>query len=614
MMRRVLLGWMVATLALTAGGSAAGARPTNRIAVTGTAVPPSLPGLPYWPGWDIARAIAVTPDAQRAYVLDGFGGLHGVVLATGQPVGVVSGAPYWPGWDIARGLAMRDASSGWMLDGFGGIHAFGGAPGVNPATPVPFHAGVDSARGVALSRDGTGLYIVDRGGSIARVGLGAAGRPPAFPFGVSLSPALGQDVAAVSDGSGALVLDGYGGLHHVGVPSVVPKGALAYWPGFDIARGVALLPDRTGGYTLDGFGGVHPFALGNGEPQLNVGVFMGGLVNPWDLAFTGDGHVIYTERPNGVSVANADGSNRHLLERPADLLVASEAGAMGLALDPSFASNRRIYLCFAARWPGRADDVRLVRFTVNGDWSGLANRADIMTGLPVNPVGQLGRHSGCRPRFGPDGYLWVGTGDSAVGTVPQDLHSLGGKIIRIDTNGAAAADNPVYQFGADPRIYSFGHRNVQGLAFPTGAPAWHGISIEHGPGIDDEANRLVPGNFGWDPIPGYNEGVPMTDFTKFPSAVGAVWSSGNPTIAPSGATFLSGAQWRSWRGALAVGVLKGSHLRVFFVRADGSIRGWVSRLAFGVRLRTPVQGPDGNLYVTTDARPGGDVIYRVTPN
>ena len=77
--------------------------------------------------------------------------------------------------------------------------------------------------------------------------------------------------------------------------------------------------------------------------------------------------------------------------------------------------------------------MRLVRFTVNADWSGLANRTDLLTGLPINPNGQLGRHSGCRPRFGPDGYLWVGTGDSAVGTVPQDLHSLGGKVLRIDT-------------------------------------------------------------------------------------------------------------------------------------------------------------------------------------
>ena len=418
----------------------------------------------------------------------------------------------------------------------------------------------------------------------------------------------------LANGSGGFVLDGYGALHHVGVPSAVPVGPQARWNGFDIARGVALLPDTSGGFVLDGYGGVHGFALGSGAPQLNFSTFMGGLANPWDLAFTPDGWVVYTERPNGISAAHADGSGRRLLDRPSDLLVASEAGAMGLAIDPNFASNRRIYVCFASRASGRTDDVRIARFVVNADWTALTNRTDLMTGAPINPVGEAGRHSGCRPRFGPDGYLWIGTGDSAVGTVPQDLHSLGGKILRIDTNGAPAPDNPVYAVFGDPRIFSYGHRNVQGLAFSPAAPAWHGVSIEHGPGIDDEANRLVTGNFGWDPVPGYNEYVPMTDLTKFPDAVPAVWSSGDPTIAPSGAAFLVGPQWRSWRNSVAVGVLKGMQLRILLMRTDGSVRDTVVRASFGVRLRTPVIGPDGNLYVTTDNRPGGDIIMRVTPN
>ena len=287
---------------------------------------------------------------------------------------------------------------------------------------------------------------------------------------------------------------------------------------------------------------------------------------------------------------------------------------MGLAIDPDFANNRRVYVCFAAHASGGGDDVRLARFTVNPDWSGLSARMDLITGLPINPNGQLGRHSGCRPRFGNDGYLWVGTGDSAFGTVPQDLHSGGGKVLRIDTDGNAAPDNPFVQVFADPRIFSYGHRNVQGLAFSAVSPSWNGISVEHGPGIDDEMNRLIPGNFGWDPVPGYNENVPMTDLAKFPGAISAVWSSGDATIAPSGATFLTGPRWRSWQNAVAVAVLKGSQLRIFQLRADGSVRSTFVPFAIGVRLRTPVQGPDGDLFVTTDNRPGGDVILRLTPN
>ena len=580
--------------------------------LSAAAVVPATPtGGPYWPGWDIARAVAIAPDATVGFVLDGFGGLHGFGYAGHAPPRPPSNAPYWPGWDVARGLALRDASSGYVIDAFGGLHPFGGAPA--PTVALPYHLGQDTTRGITLSPDGTGAYVVDRAGGVVRAGLGGAPAPPRLTLSAPLSVPIAADLAVLSDGSGGFVLDGFGALHHLGVPSVVPISRVPWWPGWDIARGIAVLPDRSGGFVLDGYGGLHGFALGNGAPQLNVSTFLSGLTNPWDLGFSPDGWVIYTQRPYGIFAVRSDGTGNRRLLRPSDLLVASEAGAMGLALDPNFASNRRVYVCFASRAVGHGDDVRLSRFVVNANWTGLTGRRDLMTGLPINPVGQLGRHSGCRPRFGPDGYLWIGTGDSAVGTVPQDLHSLGAKVLRIDTNGVAAPDNPFYALFADPRIYSYGHRNVQGLAFSPAHPSWHGISIAHGPGIDDEANRLVPGNFGRDPIPGYDDSVPMTDLTKYPSAISAVWSSGDPTIAPSGATFLTGARWRSWRDALAVGVLKGSHLRVFLLRADGSVRASVTRLATGVRLRTPVQGPDGNLYVTTDNRPGGDVILRVKP-
>lgn len=607
-MRR-LIGPVV-TCALVVGTLAAIAGPPPASA----AAPPRPVGIPYWPGWDIARAVAVAPDGTSGMVLDGFGGLHPFGIG-GRPAPPTPRTDaYWPGWDIARGVALRSATSGYVLDGFGGVHPFGGAPAVNRSAPAPYLPGADWARGITLTALGTGAYVVGRTGGLSAFGIGAGAAPEDLRFPVSLSIPIAADVAMLTDDSGALVLDGIGGFHRVGIPSAVPVGPLPYWPGWDIARGVALLPDRSGGFVLDGFGGLHPIALGDGDPQLNQSVFLAGLANPWDLGFTPDGWVVLTERPIGISAVRVDGSGRRRLLTPPDLLVASEAGAMGLAVDPDFATNRRVYVCFGSRAAGRADDVRLVRFRVNDDWSGLSQRADLVTGLPINPVGQLGRHSGCRPRFGPDGYLWVGTGDAAVGTVPQDLHSLGGKILRVDTDGAAARDNPFYFVFGDPRIYSFGHRNVQGLAFAPDRPDWIGLSVEHGPDVDDEVNRLVPGNFGWDPVPGYNESVPMTDLFRYPDAVSAVWSSGNPTIAPAGATFLTGGQWRTWQHSMAVAVLKGSHLRIFLVRPDGSIRATLVRMYAGVRLRTPVEGPDGNLYVTTDNRPGGDLIYRIVPS
>ncbi len=607
-MRRIFA--LVGVAALSLGGLVVGGGRTTASAAT----PAAPAGLPYWPNWDIARGVAVAPDGMTGVVLDGFGGVHGFGLDGHAAAPSPRGAPYWSGWDVARGIALRSATSGYVLDGFGGVHPFGGAPAVNPATPAAYHPGSDTARGITLTPDALGAYIADASGVLTRIGFGRASRPPRLAFSRRLPTPVAADVGLLSDASGGFVLDGFGSLHHVGIPSVVPRGTRAAWPGWDIARGLALLPDRSGGFVLDGLGGMHPFALGSGAPQLNLSVFQTGLTNPWDLAFTPDGWVMFTERPNGISAVRTDGTGRRLLLRPDDLLVASEAGAMGLALDPSFATNRRVYVCFAARAAGRPDDVRLTRFTVNGDWSGLAARVDLLTGLPINPSGELGRHSGCRPRFGPDGYLWVGTGDAAIGTVPQSLASLGGKVLRVDTNGNAAPDNPVSAPFGDPRIWSYGHRNVQGLAFSPARPAWNGVSVEHGPGVDDEVNRLGIGNFGWDPVPGYNEAVPMTDLAKFPNAVSAVWSSGARTIAPAGATFLTGPQWRAWRNAVAVAVLKDQQLRLFQLRADGSVRSTFVPFAIGVRLRTPVQGPDGNLYVTTDNRPGGDLILRLTPN
>lgn len=229
-----------------------------------------------------------------------------------------------------------------------------------------------------------------------------------------------------------------------------------------------------------------------------------------------------------------------------------------------------------------------------------------------------GRHSGCRPRFQPGTnppQLYVGTGDSATNGVPQDLNSLGGKVLRVNRDGVAIGGN------MSGRVFSSGHRNVQGLAFQPSTSS--GMSVEHGPGIDDEVNLIVTGDFGWHPNSGacgssYCENVPMTAA----GAIAAVWSSGGVTPAPSGASFLSGAQWEGWDGALAVCMLGGNtageqELRIVFPNAQGTITTTVSSLPFGntrIRLRSAVQGPDGNLYVATDVGTPNGRIIQVVPS
>lgn len=349
------------------------------------------------------------------------------------------------------------------------------------------------------------------------------------------------------------------------------------------------------------FGGALP-----GDPTLTRTVLVNGLNNPWDLGFLPDGTMFFTERTGALKVRLGDGTIRLLSQIP-DVIVAGEGGLLGLAVDPQYATNRYIYTCFSSN-AGGTNDNRLVRWTVSSDLASVGGRADIVTGLPYS----TGRHSGCRPRFAPDGYLWLGTGDAAVGTNPQSKTSLGGKVLRVDRTGAAAPGNAGNGF--DARIYNYGHRNVQGIMFRpgTGQP----FDVEHGTNRDDELNRLIAGaNYGYDPIPGYNESVEMTDLVKFPDAIPATWTSGNPTIAPSGGTFLSGGQWRDWDGAAAIAVLKDQHLMIARLNTAGTaLTGSQKVLQLGVRLRIAVQGPDGNLYIATDVGSGGGQIWKVVPN
>jgi glucose/arabinose dehydrogenase len=322
-----------------------------------------------------------------------------------------------------------------------------------------------------------------------------------------------------------------------------------------------------------------------------------GLDVPWDVAFLPDRTMLFTERAGRIN-ALVNGSVR-LLAAPSDVQAIGEGGMTGLAVDPSFASTRRIYTCFNTT----AGDIEVVVWTVNSAITSLTRVGTLVGGISENPTG---RHSGCRPRVGPDGFLWIGTGDAAVGTNPQDVNSLNGKVLRVDrVTGAAAPGNP-----GGHRWYTLGHRNVQGLTFQPGTN--QAYSVEQGTDRDDEVNRLVNGgNYGWNPVPGYDESKPMTA----PGGIPAVWSSGFPTIATSGGTFLSGPQWRDWNGALVVCALKGSQMRVIILDSAGTgVFGQTTVLTSYGRLRTPVEGPDGNLYVTTSNANGADQILRVTPS
>ena len=368
------------------------------------------------------------------------------------------------------------------------------------------------------------------------------------------------------------------------------------------------------------------------SPVLAITVVDSGLSSPWDIAVAADGTVFYTEKCAGLSVRRPDGTRSRLFGTAGSALVASDffclaqSGMNGVALDPGFATNRMVYVYLSSNLSTSPRTNRVVRLQLDAGYTTASGRTDIITDIAfkdvANAVGGAGAHSGGRIRFGPDGYLYVTTGDNHNPVLPQHPTLLGGKILRVTTSGAAAPGNnaPV---GFDARIFTYGHRNVQGIAFRpgTGQP----FSAEHGPNHSDEVTPLVAGgNGGWDPqsrpalsCPGGYCGyagtpatMPMTDVARFPQAIVPSWNNNGVSQGTGPATFLVGAQWRGWNGRLAVGVMAGQRLVILALDNAGIATSAVDAPLPTARHRALTQGPDGARYVATDA---GE-IWRVVPS
>jgi aldose sugar dehydrogenase len=357
-----------------------------------------------------------------------------------------------------------------------------------------------------------------------------------------------------------------------------------------------------------------------GVPDLRVTEVAAGFANPWDVGVLPDGRVLVSEREGRLTLLSGTGPGATATPVDADLAdvyAEGEGGLMGLVVHPDFAQTRRFTTCQTHAEAGTPTDVRLVTWELDGTTA--SRVADpLVGGLPIAPSG---RHSGCRPTFGADGALLVGTGDTARGAVPQDLSSLGGKVLRVDpATGGPLPDNP-FAGADDPArqlLLTYGHRNVQGVAVAADGTVY---TTEHGPSTDDEVNRIVPGgNYGWDPaqggtVGGYDESVPMTDTDRYPDAVPAAWSSGSPVEAVAGAAFLDGPQWGDLDGVLAVGALRGEKLLLMTLGPDGAVAqvGVPAPLdgAYG-RIRAVRLAPDGALLLST-SNGSDDRILRVDP-
>ncbi|MEP6665074.1 MAG: PQQ-dependent sugar dehydrogenase [Nocardioidaceae bacterium] len=350
-------------------------------------------------------------------------------------------------------------------------------------------------------------------------------------------------------------------------------------------------------------------------PTLRTHAVMRRLDHPWDLAVLPDGSWFVTERDRErVLFHRAGHQTRVLANGPGGIWHTGETGLMSIVDDPNFDRNHRFYTCAGHESAGGRHDIRVLAWRLNTHRTHARIVDTLLRGIQITS----GRHGGCRLRFGSEGALWVGTGDSAVGTNPQNLHSLNGKVLRLNRlTGKPWPSNPWAHAANHKRryIHDYGHRNVQGLALRPGGSMW---SVEHGTDRDDEVNRLVAGgNYGWNPVPGYDESTPMTDFSLPGRQIGARWKSGFPTIATSGAVWVRGNKWGRYEGTLAVCALKGSkllfmkfdrHNKLVWVKSPPATRG-----TYG-RLRSVVQSANEDLLVTTDNGGGKDRVIRVSPH
>jgi aldose sugar dehydrogenase len=318
-----------------------------------------------------------------------------------------------------------------------------------------------------------------------------------------------------------------------------------------------------------------------GTVAVTVETVVSGLEVPWSIAFLPDGAMLVTVRPGRIVLV--DGA---IEANVADVPVApnGEGGLLGIALAPDFATSRAFFIYFTA-----ASGNRLERWQLAADSHSATLERALLEGMPSAEY-----HDGGRLRVGPDGMLYVGTGDARQPDLAQDMSTTAGKILRIAPDGSIPADNPV----AGSAIYLLGIRNTQGFDWLTPSTMVvtdHGPSGELGRSDHDEVNVAHAGeNLGWPTIYGCESGEGM---------VSPVLSFDTATP-PGGAAFYTGTKIPEWKGSLLVGTLKSKHLHRVWFTAEGALAGHEVYFegdpptGYG-RLRDVIMGPDGDLYVTT---------------
>ena len=332
-----------------------------------------------------------------------------------------------------------------------------------------------------------------------------------------------------------------------------------------------------------------------------------GLENPWSLAFLPDGRMLVTERPGRLRVVSADRSTSTAVSGVPPVFASGQGGLLDVTPGPDFARDGLIYFSYAeptGQDPSGAGQARAAVARARLDGNALA---DVEVIFRQRDPSTSTVHFGSRLVFARDGTLFVTLGDRGDRDRAQRLDSHYGKILRINADGSAPADNPfVTDPQALPEIWSYGHRNVQGAALhPETGKLW---SNEHGPQGGDEVNVGVHGgNFGW-PLYTYGDeygtGAPIGLGETARGIEAPVWWWVPISIAPSGMIFYTGDRYPGWKGSAFVGALAGKMLVRLTLDGERVVAEQRLLTGLGERIRDVRQGPDGWLYVLTDSATG----------
>ena len=340
------------------------------------------------------------------------------------------------------------------------------------------------------------------------------------------------------------------------------------------------------------------------NPDFQAVTVLESLEHPWGLAWLPDGSILITERPGRLRLVRDDGLDPTPIPGVPEIFAQSQGGLLDIAVHPRFEENRLVYFTYS-HGEISANRTRIARATFDG--SALSNWQVIFEVSQIKPRGQ---HFGSRLVWLPDGTLLASIGDGGnppielegelIRQKAQNLASHFGKVIRINDDGSIPSDNPfVNDAEAAPEVWSYGHRNIQGLAFdPTTNQVW---ATEHGSRGGDEVNRVEAGeNYGW-PVATHSReysGGLISPETSLPGMIDpqVIWT---PSIAPSGLAVYTGAVFPEWQGDLFAGGLVSQDIRHIEVDESGTVVSEES-ISIGQRVRDVRQGPDGLIYVLTD--------------